>query len=118
MATQGIFKRNLTYVVVKRIRLGNDQWIEPGEIVDRTTHRLHRLQSWHRRRMIGEEGRPWTEAMLKLTDQSYAKPELGHGVEEELSEPVKIRAGKWSIEGVDQFFKTKKAALEYLEENT
>ena len=83
MPAQGLFKKNDTYIVVKRIRLGGNKWIEIGTEVSRKDYRVFRLKSWHFRRMIGKKGNRWTEAMLNLGGRHYAMPELNHGVEEE-----------------------------------
>ena len=73
---QGIFRRHDTYVVVRPIKVGADKTLAPGSEISRKDFRVHRLQHWHRRRMIGAKGSPWVDEMLKLAGTNNPRPEI------------------------------------------
>ncbi len=69
-----IFRRHEDFVAVRRIRLGGDNYIEPGEPVTRETFKLYHMRSLYQRRKIGVKGHPWTEAMLQ--SEGFYRPEI------------------------------------------
>lgn len=61
------------WVAVKRIRIGTDKTILPGQPLPGWGKR--RMRRWRRRRAVGPPGHPWTEGMLSLAerrDQGYS----------------------------------------------
>ena len=105
-----LYKRHKTYVAVRTIRMGGDNYIQPGQVVKlRDFH----MRSLHRRRRIGEQDHPWTVAMLKA--HGFYRPEISGDVEEPPKlEPVKIDK-KWYVDGHDVEFKTKREAQEFID---
>lgn len=57
-----IFRPGQSYVAVRRIRLGEDRHIEPGELIEGFPR--WRLKSWYSRGLIGVDGDAWTEWQL------------------------------------------------------
>ncbi len=114
-----IFRRNETYVAVKPIRLTSTDTIKKGAVVDLP---IHRLRSLYMRRRIGPKGHPWTKAMIKadffpkLSVPEPTEPELkADQLPEAGTDPVKNDKKKWGFEGIEETFKTKKAAVAWLE---
>ena len=67
-----LFRRGLTYVAVKRIRLSADDYIEAGKQLD-NIFPTWRLKSWYRRGFIGIKDDPWTVWTLERTGARYEK---------------------------------------------
>ena len=78
MVTQGLFKRNGEFVAVKRFRLGTDDYLEPGQSVDRGRFRLYHIQSLFRRRIIGYKDSQWSKNMIEsyISNNPQLKPEV------------------------------------------
>lgn len=65
-AFRPIFRRNDTFVAVKRIRLSADAFIEPGTIIETNDYsRLQKLR-WYRARWIGKADSAWAKQMLEV----------------------------------------------------
>ena len=64
---QGLFKRGLDYVVVRRIKLTEKDVLQPGTIIkwSERTLKIYHLRSLFRRRMIGIEGSSWANSFLQ-----------------------------------------------------
>ena len=121
-----LFKRNVDYVAVRRIRTGPDSYIEPGEPV---TGKTHKMRWWYQRRRIGPAGHPWTEQALESEGLPKAffvektpvdtqtntdtEPKTELEILQELT-PVKIEKD-WTVEGYEDRFKTKKEARGFID---
>lgn len=113
-----IFRRNETYVAVKPIRLTSTETIKKGAVVDLP---IHRLRSLYMRRRIGPKGHPWTKAMIKA--DFFPKLTVPETTEEEIPADLLPEAGTapvkdgkaWGFEGIEETWKTKKAAVAWLE---
>lgn len=110
-----IFRRKLEYVAVRPLRLGSNLVLQPGDRVDDKV-RPHHLRSLYQRRKIGPVGHGWTEAMLE--SKGFNRPEItGTRKSKPKSEPKieKVGNAKWSVEGTDEIFRTKKAAKAWVD---
>lgn len=70
-----MFKRSLDFVAVRPIRLTSAEFLQPGQLIDKSKFKVLQLQRWYNMRRIGVKGSEWVNAMLS-DKRSFAKPEV------------------------------------------
>ena len=106
---QPIFRRGLTYVAVRPIRMTRGTTVEPGTVIDLPNYRLRSL---HLRRKIGPKGHPWTEYAIKAAKASAktVKPTVSAEAAAAVTEAVEKDPRPFVIVDTDLRFATKKEA--------
>lgn len=74
--SRGIFRHSYDFVVVRRIRLSNTSFIEPGTELDKSKYRRFQLRGWWMRGRIGRVDSEWVKAMLADRYNPRARPEV------------------------------------------
>jgi hypothetical protein len=115
-----IFRRSLSYVFVKPVRLAHDLVAQPGESADQL--REYHKRSLLRRRRIGPVGHEWTEEQLGAFAVATAVSPATNSISESATPTMTHAGGSWyeivHTDGTVEKVQGKSAATERMAELT
>lgn len=109
------FRKHFEFIVTRPLRLTATVTLEPGTKIDKSQFNTVHLRGMYRRKRIGVEGSQWANDQVAFYYQKY--PEQVEDTPSEEAPLVPKKDGKkWTVEGYDVTFTTKKGAQEFIDQ--
>lgn len=87
-----LYRRGLEFVAVRQIQLTSAEFLQPGQLIDKSKFKTHQIKRWYNMRRIGVVDSEWTNAMLN-DDRAHARPEVTGQVTDHQTE-LKVKRGR------------------------